>query len=84
MRRSFYFYTMKFVAVKEFDDYISAHLILGRLSEENIICHLQDENTLTTAPFLGPIIGGIKLVVPESQAERAKELLTNWENEQVS
>ena len=33
----FYFYVMKFVAVREFDDYISAHIIKGRLLEEDIV-----------------------------------------------
>ena len=75
---------MKFVAVKEFDDYISAHILMGRLKEENIVCHLKDENTITTAPFLSPIFGGIKLMVPEAQAERAFEILNKWENERVS
>ena len=80
----FYFYRMKFVAVKEFDDYISAHILMGRLKEENIVCHLKDENTITTAPFLSPIFGGIKLMVPEGQAERAFEILIKWEKERVS
>ena len=75
---------MNFVAVREFDDYISAHLVMGRLKEEDIVCHLQDEHTITTAPFLAPIFGGIKLMVPESQKDRALELLTNWEKEQSS
>ena len=72
---------MKLVAVKSFDDYISAHIIMGRLKEENIVCHLQDEHSLTTAPFLSPLSGGIKLMVPEPQAKRAMEILTEWENE---
>ena len=75
---------MDFVEVKVFDDYISAHLIMGRLQSENIVCHLQNEHTLTTAPFLSQISGGIKLMVPKAQAERAIELLVSWENDQVS
>ena len=75
---------MKLVTVKKFDDYISAYLVLGRLKEENIVCHLQDEYTITTAPFLSTISGGIKLMVPEIQEKRAVELLTQWKNEQVS
>ena len=62
---------MKFIAVKEFDDYITAHLVMGRLKEEDIVCHLEDEHTMTLAPFLTHIYGGIKLMVPEAQAERA-------------
>jgi len=75
---------MKFIAVKEFDNYIAAHVIMGRLKEEDIVCHLQNEHTITTAPFLAPIFGGIKLMVPESQKDRALELLTNWDKEQAS
>jgi hypothetical protein len=75
---------MKFIAVKEFDDYISAHLVMGRLREEDIVCHLEDEHTMTLAPFLSHIYGGIKLMVPQAQVERAMELLTNWDGERVS
>jgi hypothetical protein len=70
---------MNFVAVRNFDDYISAHLLMGRLQEEDIVCYLQDEHTTTTAPFLTHFSGGIKLMVPESQAERALELLQEFE-----
>jgi hypothetical protein len=71
---------MKFITIRSFDDYISAHIIMGRLKEENIVCHLQDEHTATTAPFLTNLSGGIKLMVPEPQAERALELLEEFEN----
>ena len=52
-----------------------AHVAMGRLKEEDIVCHLQNENTITTAPFLAPIFGGIMLMVPEAQVERALEIL---------
>jgi len=84
LERLFYFYKMNLVAVREFNDYISAYVIMGRLKEEDIVCHLQDEHTITTAPFLSPIFGGIKLMVPEAQKDRALELLTKWDNEHVS
>ena len=80
----FYFYRMKLVTVRRFDDYISAHLVMGRLKEEDIVCHLMDEHSMTMAPFLSTISGGIKLMVPEIQEKRAVELLTQWDNEQVS
>ena len=63
---------------------MSAHIIMGRLKEEDIVCYLENEHSLTTTPFLSPVLGGIKLMVPEPQAQRAKEILTNWDNEQVS
>lgn len=70
---------MKFIAVRSYDDYISAHIIMGRLKEELVDCFLQDEHSVTINPFLSNIIGGIKLMVPEPQAERALELLHQFE-----
>ena len=75
---------MKFVAIREFDDYITAHIISGRLSEEDIVCHLENEHSSTLRPFRSHLFGGIKLMVPDVQAERAIELLTKWDSEQVS
>jgi len=66
---------MKFVLLYSFDNYIPAHIALGRLKEEYINCYLQDEYSVTIDPFLSNAIGGIKLMVAESQAERALEIL---------
>ena len=48
---------------------------MGRLEQENIRCHLQDEYTVTIDPFLSNAIGGIKLMVPAIQVERALQIL---------
>ena len=69
-----------FVRIAAFDDYISAHIALGRLKDEYINCYLQDENTVTIDPLLSNAIGGIKLMVAAPQAERALQIL----NERVS
>ncbi len=66
---------MKFVILSSFDNYVPAHIALGRLKEEYINCYLQDEYSVTIDPFLSNAIGGIKLMVSESQAERALEIL---------
>lgn len=66
---------MIFEPIASFDDYIEANIILGRLENEGINCWLKDENSATITPFFSNSIGGIKLMVVESQAERAKELL---------
>jgi hypothetical protein len=68
---------MPYVAISTYDNYIPAHIALGRLSEEYIICYLQDENSATVSPFLTNSIGGIKLMVAEEQAERALEILNS-------
>ena len=66
---------MKFVLLCSFDNYIPAHIALGRLKEEFINCYLQDEYSVTIDPFLSNAIGGIKLMVAETQLERAREIL---------
>lgn len=68
---------MKFVLLCSFDNYIPAHIALGRLKEEFINCYLQDEYSVTIDPFLSNAIGGIKLMVAETQLERAREVLEN-------
>ena len=70
---------MKLVTVRSYNDYISANIILGRLKDENITCYLQDENSVTTIPFLSNISGGIKLMVPEAEVVPALELLESFE-----
>jgi hypothetical protein len=66
---------MNFILIRSFDNYIPAHIALGRLKEEYINCYLQDEYSVTIDPFLSNAIGGIKLMVAEIQAERALEIL---------
>ena len=69
---------MKFLLLSSFDNYIPAHIALGKLQGEYINCYLQDENSVTIDPFLSNAIGGIKLMVAESQIERAREILKNY------
>ena len=68
---------MKFVAIYCYDNYIPAHIAMGRLKEEYINCYLQDEYSVTIDPFLSNAIGGIKLMVAETQMERAREILNS-------
>ena len=69
--------TMNFIAIRSYDNYIPAHIAMGRLKEEFINCYLLNENSVTIDPFLSNAIGGIKLMVAETQAERALEILDN-------
>ena len=66
---------MSFIAISAYDNYIPAHIALGRLKEQYINCYLQDEYTVTIDPLLSNAVGGIKLMVAETQAERALEIL---------
>jgi len=66
---------MKFIVIRSYDNYIPAHIAMGQLKEEFINCYLQDEYTVTIDPLLSNAIGGIKLVVAETQVQRALEIL---------
>lgn len=66
---------MQFILLTTFDNYIEAHIAMGRLKEEFINCYLKDEYTVTIDPLLSNAIGGIKLMVAETQVERAVEVL---------
>jgi hypothetical protein len=66
---------VEYIVVAAFDNYIPAHIAMGRLEEEGINCWLKDENTVTIDPFLTFAVGGIKLMVVSSQAERAMGIL---------
>ncbi|HTS44866.1 MAG TPA: DUF2007 domain-containing protein [Puia sp.] len=76
---------MNFVQLRSFDNYIQANIQLGMLHDQGINCHLMDEYTITIDPLLSPAIGGMKLMVYESQVPRAMKLLDevdkkdNWE-----
>ncbi|NCU05920.1 MAG: DUF2007 domain-containing protein [Chitinophagaceae bacterium] len=66
---------MSFFILNTYDNYIDANLHLMQLQEEGINCWLKDEHTVTIDPILTNAIGGIKLMVHETQKERAKDLL---------
>jgi predicted RNA-binding Zn-ribbon protein involved in translation (DUF1610 family) len=66
---------MKFISIWTYDNYVPAHIAMGRLKEEGIDCWLKDENTVTIDPILTNAVGGIKLMVAEDNAEKAWELL---------
>jgi len=75
---------MNFIIAQVYSNYIDANIILGRLQEEGINCWLKDENTVTIDPILTNAVGGIKLMVPESQAERTFQLLKQFREDQKS
>jgi len=70
---------MQYIKIYSFDNYIPAHLLLGRLEDEGINAWLKDEHTVTIDPLLTNAVGGIKLMVHVAQVDRAKALLAEWE-----
>jgi len=72
---------MDFVLLCAYTNYIEAHIVMGRLEQENIRCFLQDEYTVTIDPILTNAIGGIKLMVARAQAERAIQILSEGDKQ---
>lgn len=74
-------FPMEYVLLRRYDNYITAHIDMGRLEEDGISCWLKDENTVTIDPILTNAVGGIKLMVSAAQAERAAGILRILDNE---
>ena len=72
---------MQYIPVKTFDSYITAHIWLNKLLNENIDCYLKDEYTVTIDPILSNAVGGIKLCVNDSQLQQAQKLIFQYEQE---
>ena len=72
---------MKFVPVWSYDNYVSAHIAMGRLEEDGFTCWLKDENTVTIDPILTNAVGGIKLMVAEADAQKAFDILKKLQQE---
>jgi DNA-directed RNA polymerase subunit RPC12/RpoP len=69
---------MDFIAVAAYNNYIEANIILGRLQQEGIDCWLKDENTSTIVPIWNQATGGIRLMVLESDVQKAEELIRQF------
>jgi len=70
-----------FTTIWSFDDYVSAHIALGRLEEDGIKGWLKDENMVTIDPILSIAVGGIKLMVSRDDAQKAREILESINRE---
>lgn len=70
---------MDYVALRTFDNYIEANIVLSMLQHENVNCHLKDEHIITIDPLLSPALGGMKLMVHHLHAERAWDLMQKAE-----
>ena len=69
---------MDFVVLQRFDNYIDAHIVKGRLEDQGVHCWLKDEHlsSLIVDPVLtNTVSGGIKLMVPEDELQRAIAIL---------
>lgn len=70
---------MEYVQLRSFDNYIEANIVLTMLQAAHVVCYLKDEHTVTIDPLLSPAIGGMKLMVHHTHAERAWSLMDEAE-----
>ena len=63
------------ITIASFDHTLDANLAKTRLEAEGIDCVLTDEHITSMNWFWVPAIGGVRLQVRESDAERAVEIL---------
>jgi predicted RNA-binding Zn-ribbon protein involved in translation (DUF1610 family) len=70
---------MDFVTIRTFQNYFSAHILLGRFRDSGIDCFLKDEFTVTVDPILSNAVGGIKLIVKKEDEEEANLLLRQFD-----
>lgn len=71
---------MDLITIRTFQNYFTAHILLGRLRNEGLECYLKDEFTVTIDPILSNAVGGIKLVVKKDDAEKAGILLQQFDD----
>jgi phage FluMu protein Com len=74
---------MDFKLVATYDNFMVANMALGMLQQNEINCHLKDENIVTIDPLLNPAVGGIKLMVGDNDYAAAVVLLKEAEENYV-
>jgi hypothetical protein len=63
------------ITVASFSQPFDAHLARTRLEADGIMCVVSDEYLVRVDWLLSNAIGGVKLMVPAWEADRAKEIL---------
>jgi DNA-directed RNA polymerase subunit RPC12/RpoP len=59
-------------------------MALGLLRENEINCHLKDEHIVTIDPLLNPAVGGIKLMVADTDVEFARTIIKDAEEKYIA
>lgn len=64
-------------------DIVEAEFLRNHLEAEGFEVYLADENIVSTFNFLAPAVGGIKIKVPESEAETAAKFVEDLRNAEI-
>ena len=63
------------VILKRYEQPQLAYLDLAKLTDEGIEAIVRDDGIVTVMPYLSTAFGGVKLIVHEEDAERARKVL---------
>ncbi len=69
----------EWVVIATFENAAKAHIIKGMLEAEGIYSVITNDHLVTIMPFFSNTVGGIKLQVNAEDAERAVELIDNYD-----
>lgn len=75
---------MELITIRTFDNYITANITLSKLQDCGIECFLKDELTGTIIPLYGIAIGGIKLIVKDTDVKEATDILQKVDTEYLN
>lgn len=68
------------ITIASFDNYIEAEIFRSRLESFNIKTYIADDNITTMNPLYSFAVGGVKVQVHRSDAERAYEVFRSIES----
>ncbi len=74
---------MELITIKSFELALDAHILKAKLESEGIEIFIFDENIVTANPLYSNAIGGIKLKVNPSDADKANAILLD-EDQQIT
>jgi hypothetical protein len=64
-------------------DIVEAEFLRNQLDDEGFEVYMADENVVSMYNFLAPAVGGIKLKVPENEAEEAARFVEDLRNAEI-
>lgn len=64
-------------------DIAEAEFLRNHLEERGFEVYLADENIVSINNFLAPAVGGIKIKVPENQADEARKFVEDLRNAEI-
>lgn len=71
----------KLVQINSFDNPLDANMFKSKLESEGIECFLPDENTVSANMFLSTAVGNIKVMIKESDYEKAQKVISDYKSE---